>query len=205
MLPRSDARKLYDACGANNVAQAKELLKKGIDLQTGQGDRQETALIKACSVRSLECAKLLLEAGANPDFPTKDGQTPVGTCIDVHAPELLDLLIEHGAAMEKYSAPLDKSPAPPLILAVLHKEIPCIEVLVKHNCDVNQTAVHGKTPLWYAARDRLHEMASILIKGGARVNDAHSETGTYPLYLACCNGDEEMVKLLLEAGASENF
>ena len=57
-----------------------------------------TALHKACQGGNVECARLLLDAGAFVDAVTPTmGHTPVMDALWYKAPEVVDLLVERGA------------------------------------------------------------------------------------------------------------
>jgi len=70
--------------------------------------------------------------------------------------------------------------------------------------DVNAKAADGVTPLHWAAHWDDVELASLLIKAGARV-DAADDHGTTALALACENVSERMVDQLLSGGANPNL
>ena len=59
----------------------------------------------------------------------------------------------------------------------------------------------GYTPLHVAARYGLHQLAALLIRKGARVDDRDC-SGTTPLHIAALNGLADTVKVLLQANAN---
>jgi len=60
------------------------------------------------------------------------------------------------------------------------------------------------TPLKYAVRGNHVNLVKLLLAEGADVNGFHNHNITTSLQEACINGDEEMVDLLLSAGARVN-
>ena len=92
---------------------------------------------------------------------------------------------------------------PTLIDAVKRGDAAAVRRLVQQ-LDVNQAKGDGMTALHWAAYDGHREIASLLIKAGARVN-VRSARGLTPLVLAVDHADPELVHLLLEAGADPNF
>ncbi len=60
------------------------------------------------------------------------------------------------------------------------------------------------TPLKYAVRGKHVNLVKLLLAEGADVNGLHNRNMTTSLQGACINGDEEMVDLLLSAGARVN-
>ena len=78
-----------------------------------------------------------------------------------------------------------------------------LRVVFKHvaDLDVNQKNMHGHTPAYLAAALGHSDTLSTLVDHGANVN---VKCGTYgsPLHAACFAGHLEVVKMLLELGAS---
>ncbi|KAH8597740.1 ankyrin repeat-containing domain protein [Bisporella sp. PMI_857] len=136
---------------------------------------------------------------------------------------VVKMLLEHGASREDSS----------LGQAARNGHVDAALLLLKYPGDVNiQVMLNGSlhpvrdhlsmTPLMIAARNSHHSMAKFLIKWGARVENtsrvlAHTKEalifahgnrtigqGTTALTFAIENDDYDMVKLLLEAGASPN-
>ena len=68
---------------------------------------------------------------------------------------------------------------------------------------VNAADLDGTRPLHWAIRADELEVAGLLLKAGADPN-AETRLGVTPLYLAAQNGNPEMVKTLLAAGAKAN-
>ena len=73
----------------------------------------------------------------------------------------------------------------------------------KNAVDVNETAVDGMTALHWAVQRDDTKMAEMLIRSGANAQPAN-RYGVRPLALAAVNGNAEILKLLLDAGADPN-
>lgn len=90
-----------------------------------------------------------------------------------------------------------------LHLAVFAQQAEAARVLIDHGADVNTRSV-GETarvpPLGTAAFVRSVHMARLLLDAGADVN-GRGEGGFTALHSAAQNGDEELVRLLLERDA----
>jgi ankyrin repeat protein len=85
----------------------------------------------------------------------------------------------------------------PLMHAALKGEIELCKLLIKRGADVNKP---GWAPLHYAATKAHIDIMNLLLDEHAYI-DAASPNGTTPLMMAAQYGDENAVKLLLEAGA----
>ncbi|CAL1530768.1 unnamed protein product [Lymnaea stagnalis] len=83
----------------------------------------------------------------------------------------------------------------PLILAVTHKKIKCVEVLLKRKAKVDAVDRTGMTAAMYAA-DRGHLDILQLMKGKADFNKADSE-GATALMLSCQWGYDECVQFFI--------
>jgi ankyrin repeat protein len=94
--------------------------------------------------------------------------------------------------------------------------IPMIELLLAHGADVNGRNKDGWTPLHYAAREGMTEVADLLLKKGAdvqakatrryRLSDGREKLfgGITPLHEAAATGGPKLVELLIVHGAEVN-
>lgn len=90
-----------------------------------------------------------------------------------------------------------------LHLAVYAEQEEAARVLIEHGADVNARstgAIARVPPLGTAAFVRSVPLARLLLDAGADVN-GRGERGFTALHSAALNGDEELVRLLLERGA----
>jgi ankyrin repeat protein len=90
-----------------------------------------------------------------------------------------------------------------LHLAVFAGQEDAIWLLLEHGADVNALsigAIARVPPLGTAAFVRSARLARLLLDAGANVN-GQGEGGFTALHTAALNGDEDLVKLLLERGA----
>jgi ankyrin repeat protein len=90
-----------------------------------------------------------------------------------------------------------------LHLAVYAEQEEAARVLIEHGADVNMRStgtIARVPPLGTAAFVRSVPLARLLLDAGADVN-AQGDGGFTALHSAALNGDEELVRLLLERGA----
>jgi uncharacterized protein len=90
--------------------------------------------------------------------------------------------------------------------AVLTKDPQLLIAIIEGGHNINETDKGGETPLHFAARFHLVEIAEILIKHGASI-DVQDAYGNTPLWRATfeAKGRVELIKLLLANGADPNL
>jgi ankyrin len=105
---------------------------------------------------ALALAKLLLAHGAqtNPTNATESTIPTLEWAVSTDNPELVNLLLEHGA----YVKAADTSGDTPLHTAVSRGDIEIAEALIKHGADVNATNKSGKTPLKLAKDSKIAKL-----------------------------------------------
>src|SRR5438876_11503664 len=88
---------------------------------------------------------------------------------------------------------LAAGPLLPLIDAAKNVDREAVRSLLKQGTNVNASEPDGTTALhWASYRDDL-ESADLLIRAGAKVNAAN-DLGATPLWAACQNGSEALVR-----------
>lgn len=107
-----------------------------------------------------------------------------------NAPQCIELLIEHGAAVDVWDR---NEEATPLICAAASGRIELVEVLLNAGAEVNAGLsdpkhLDGSSPLLWAIRARSLVCATRLIKAGAAVNSLQVYTES-PIHVAAVQGD----------------
>ncbi len=96
---------------------------------------------------------------------------------------------------------------------LLPLDVPAVKAVLEAGGDPNYRAQDGRTPLWCAVHGGREDVARILLKRGARINERHDiqfsaprrrERGRTVLMDAAAAGPPSVVELLLEAGADPN-
>jgi len=92
-----------------------------------------------------------------------------------------------------------------LLRAVDEYDIDDIEPLVRGGADINARNEEGLTLLQMAVRDRMEDIAEILLRLGADVNLKAHQNGYTALHYAADKGDEDLVGLLLANNANPDI
>ena len=93
-----DGTPLYNAVLIENIEIVKYLIKKGANLNLDvNGIDGETAAFAAVNKNNFEILKILVEAGADLDTQTEQGELAYEKAIEYKNQEMIDYLVEHGA------------------------------------------------------------------------------------------------------------
>jgi ankyrin repeat protein len=180
---------LKHAAEIGNEELVRALLAMGADTDAEQACYTTTPLYVAVAQDDLEIAKLLLNAGANPNAQNADGWHPMQHAQSI---EMAQLLLAHGADLnlrDDGDADALQDQHDPEVAAFL----------IESGAQVNPS--HASPPLWRAADKSDLPMMRLLIDKGANVNGATS-WGKTALMETAEHSFVEGMKLLLEAGAS---
>ena len=147
------------------------------------GADEQTAIMIIARTDNIDAARVLLDAGADVNSVEQwRGQTALMWSAAQRQPEMLALLLEHGADPDAQSLPNNW------------------ERQVTAEPRMKVLPAGGMTPLLYAAREGCTECVRFLIESGADLNKADPEAVT-PLSMATINAKWDSAKLLIEAGA----
>jgi ankyrin repeat protein len=181
------------ACTNANPAMIGMLLEAGADPNAAQWTG-ETVLMTCAATGSAAAVKQLLGAGAEVNAAESEkGQTALMWAVAERHPEVVKLLVDHGADVRARS-----------------KLIPLPETFQIESANIFGSSyaptVHfpktagGFTPLLFAAQQGDIESARMLLAAGADVNEVNEEDGS-ALVVASASGHEELALYLLEQGA----
>jgi len=160
------------------------------------GDADADSLFYAVAAGDLaEVKRLVVDCGVDPNVREDDyGATPLHAAAEYGYSEIVEVLLEHGAApniREKYGDT-------PLHYAAMFGNSKVVEVLLEHGADPNIRDKYGATPLHYAAAFDYPKIVELL----------HKDPNDYdvtPLQAAAEFNYPNVVKLLLEHGADPNI
>ena len=172
-------------------------------------------LVLACWEGTVETVRLLLEAGADPNLPSRPGGSALHAAINHYDAEKIELLLRHGARHDLYSAAAVGD------LEEVERQLAAGDGLLDRRDDLR-----GRTPLEWAVFNGREKVARHLLEAGAEASPqvlvglgkldevrqlAEADPGFVnrplpperepPLMHALRSRDLEMVKLLLRLGA----
>ncbi len=170
------------------VEEVARALAAGADLRT--------ELARAVLASDLERVRFLLERGADPNAPDRQGFPPLVIAAQNRDTRMIRLLLEAGADVDA----TDRSGFTALHHAVLRNHVPTIELLVSRGADLGRKGgPAGLSPLALALSEGKRWAAAALIELGADVNERIGEFGVTPLMLLAAQ-DEAFARLKRVAG-----
>lgn len=155
---------------------------------------REHALLGAIRRGDLSLLESQLRQGTGPNVHTADGTTPLMFAALYGTPEMVKLLLDHGANPNA----VDKRGASALLFAV--GDAKKVETLLAHGADVNARTSTGNTPLIAAAAysDNLEVIKRLLDKG-ANLQSVNNNNVS-ALAAAVYASDSTSVKFFLDQG-----
>ena len=193
-------------------------------------DGKNKELLAATRSGSLSALKIMLKAGADPDTADSKGNTGLHLSVNRNHLRAIDLLLAFGAnpvirnqrqetakdwaTLHKYSEIVDDLELavkmPSIFFKISHGDIDYVGRWLEGGNDIAITREPDSFTLLHLAVDhRHHGLTELLIQHAAGLNsgllDKPDHSRRTPLHLACYNGDEPMVRLLLNAGADSSL
>jgi len=208
---QSAAASIVSAARDADVAEVRKLIAAGSDVNVPESDGS-SALLWAAHQSSPEVIALLLKAGANPNAANNFGVTPLLEASRYGDTATIKALLDGGADV----AASAREGETPLMAAARAGSAAAVEMLIKHGADVNAAeTLQDQTALMWAAAEGHLDVVDVLLKNGADANKkaraaeltTRSTRADYPsggftaLHWAVRNGDEPVVRRLVEGGA----
>lgn len=177
------------------------LLMQGAAINAQTDRTGETSLHLAARYARADAAKVLLDAGADPNAEDSAGRTPLHTAVSADAQGVFRILLRNRST--NLNARMNCG-STPLILACRLAVEDMVEELIVADAEIEATDSYGRTALhWAAAVNNVDAVLTLLRNNANRdVQDNKEET---PLFLAAREGSYETVKVLLEHYANRDM
>ena len=171
-------------------------------------DAKSDALLRATQNNNAAEAIRLINAGADVNATTKDGQTALMWATKHNAVDIMQLLIKAGAKVnaQDFNAQGKKNRTA-LMYTSETNAVDAARLLLASGADVNIKQPFGETALWHAVYDNRPELVDMFIAAGADVkaNDiGFVKVGSILMYAAEANLSA-IIKKLIAAGADVNL
>lgn len=162
--------------------------------------RQLTALHWACIKGNVQVIPLLIEKGADINAKDDRGFTPLHwACLEGNK-EVSELLLKLGADINAQ----DIEGITPLHLTCEQGREEIAQVLVNAGALVNAVDEEQLTPLHLAIRSKNEKIVELLTTQRSIIIDVKDVNGSTPLHLASISGSNEIIRMVLAAGAEVN-
>jgi ankyrin repeat protein len=188
---------LHWAAHRNDMGIADLLLVAEADVDVSN-DYGVSPVYLACTNRSGEMVRKLLDAGADPNATLWNGESVLMNCARTGAADAIAALIEKGARLD---AREQKKGQTALMWAAAEGHGDAVELLVKAGADIKARSQGGFTPLLYAARSGDLKSAQVLIDAGADPDESTPKHGN-TLNVAAASRNEQLALFLLTMGAN---
>lgn len=188
---------LWSAANSRFAETVQALIAGGASVNPPKNANEQPALVVASQVGCLDCVKILVDYGADPNAggPLYEAASQP----DSPGLDIIKLLVAKGAAVDGI---YDLGPTP-LMRAARGGSSQIVRFLVEHGANVKAGDSNGETALIVAARAHKPEIIRFLIERGADVN-AKTKRNNTALINAADAGDLEVAKILLVNHADVN-
>ena len=200
---------IHKAALDGNIEAIWQHLDAGANVNVGDSYSNTPPLWYAVLNGHKEIVEVFIAEGADVNWKTEFGSTPLHGAAQFGHKEVAELLIAKGADVNAK----DADGMTPLDFAIIYSQPETADLLRKHGgkvegADVNAKGMHGFTPLHLAAKEHplhlaakegLKETLELLIAKGSDVN-AKDEGGETPLDYAIIGKDTETADLLRKHG-----
>lgn len=165
----------------------------------------DARLLAACALGDANITREMLQAGADPNKPCKegfDGVTPLVMTVGMsRSLEVTSLLIDAGADVN-YEWSENTTP---IFESTADQFYDLAKLLVDRGANVNVRMGNGLTPLMFAARSGASRCVELFLDAGADINAVEEEQGVGAFGLALNRLDLQLAEQLLARGAEPNF
>lgn len=194
-------RQLELACEEDSIEKIKEAIEAGADINW-KNNSGTTPLAIVSQWGGPKAALMLLNSGAKPSIPDRDGLYPLHHAAANNS-EIVKILlkkIKKASDINKRSENLGETS---VHMAVTWQNDEALKILLNAGADPNISDVYGYTPFMRACYAGYTDMAIILMNAGADIK-RKSNAGEDAANLAAYTGKTEVLKILVERGLNIN-
>ena len=180
-----------------------------VGFSANKSGTNETPLMIAVATHDEDIIRLLLENTADPNlFDNRGEMNALALAVILNEVSVIKLLLSYGA---KINEPCCCSMTP--LQLALNKSGEVSKLLFQNGADIHQvmqasnydsTVVLPKPPLIHAVETNNLYLTSILLEHGEDINQSYGECSNSPIHISILDGNEDMVKLLIQFGANLN-
>ena len=193
---------LFRVATDGNLGIVKLLIENGAEINATNHSEGRSALQGASNIGHKAVVAYLLENGADVHSGDDYGWTPIHLAATHGFAEIVELLIDSGADVQRPS-PFGWTP-----LHFSYDFPETTRLLLKSGADVNSVKEDGNTPLYLAVSNNYPEVVKVLLSYSPdmeiTVTEDFEKRNFSALTAAVVNGNVEVTRLLLEAGANVN-
>lgn len=176
---------LIQAIHNNDLSSVKNIIANGGDVNALSDVPGETILMSALrQKRGNEVAKWLIQQGADVNFQTSKGLTPLAIAVMKNKKEIVSLLIQKGAEV---NIPLQ----PPIFWC---EDVESLKLLIDAGADLNMRNYSDESVLSYHARHRHSEIVLEILRHGVDLSNSE-------VILTCGN---DVIKEMIKQGVNPN-
>lgn len=176
-FPNPVLREAARMVAKGDAQSAIDLARPLTDGLNAKGPQDDTLLIVALKSGEARSVKLLLDAGADPNFPSS--RAPLSVAASTASVEVIKMLLEKGATPDGTSGGQTA-----LWRAAANNRFDVAELLLLHNASVDLADRDGVTPALAAARVDRFRMTAFLLDHGANPHAASSHGFTLQTWIS---------------------
>ena len=165
---------LMHATENNDTSEVFSFLMKGVDPDTTRDQNGWTALHEAAGLNHVSVAKLLIAAGANPNFATLGDRTPLHDASKCGHEEMVTVLLTAGANPNFVTS----GGWTPLHFAVRYGKVNIVQILLGARANPDTADQYDSTPLHSAAHYGPAAIVQLLLAAGANPTLKNEEDET---------------------------
>ena len=198
-LNNCNMKDLIEIINQNDINMLKKKINDGCDPNTAWKTNGYTILMAAVNSNNYEMVEFLIKKGADVNKKDNTGKDAFLNAPYTRNIKLLKLLIKSGADVNTQDNILKDRP---IYMAAASRDLKVIDFLIENGAQVNYEVKNcAETPLILAVREKNLDVVKRLLYHGADIN-AQMCYGLTALMNGVISGSQEMVVLLLEAGAN---